>query len=91
MLVHDSFSSVGVTLALAPPAVRAGRWRYAGRTGSLAEYRRGRCAGASACQRRRQLAQLPWFARNVAVKVAIVTGARPVARALGHREGPWPY
>jgi len=92
MLVHDAFSSVGVTLALARLMFGSGRWRYAGREGSLAEYRRepvrGRVRLANAV---RQAAQLPWFVRNLAVKLAIVTGARPLARALGHREGPWPY
>jgi hypothetical protein len=39
----------------------------------------------------RQVAQLPWFARNIVVKAALVTGARPVAAALGHREDAFPY
>jgi hypothetical protein len=92
LLVHDSFSSVGVTLAILRLLVAGGRFRYAGRTGSLAEYRReavrglGRAANAA-----RQLAELGWFARNLAVKAAIVAGLRPVARLLGHRQGPWPY
>jgi hypothetical protein len=38
-----------------------------------------------------QLAQLPWFFRNLVVKGLIVAGLRPVARVLGHRDGPWPY
>ncbi len=92
MLIHDAFSSVGVTLALARLLFGSGRWRYAGRDGSLAEYRReplhGRERVANAA---RQVAQLAWFARNLAVKAAIVIGAHRVARALGHREGPWPY
>jgi hypothetical protein len=92
MLIHDSFSSVGVTLALARLLFGSGRWRYAGRDGSLAEYRRQPVRGRERLVNAgRQVAQLAWFARNLAVKVAIVTGARPVARALGHREGPWPY
>ena len=40
MLVHDSFSSIGVTGALLAECVARGGWRYAGRTGSLAEYER---------------------------------------------------
>ena len=40
MLVHDAFSSIGVTLALLTECVFSARWRYAGRTGSLAEYER---------------------------------------------------
>jgi hypothetical protein len=78
MLVHDSFSSIGVTLALLRH-VTFGPWTYAGRSGSLAEYRRGRGGVASA---RRQLAELPWFARNVVIKALILARLR---------RGPWPY
>lgn len=92
MLIHDSFSSIGVTLAILRHLVPSGRFAYAGRTGSLAEYRRteprGRARFRSALA---QVAQLPWFARNVLVKVALVLRLRPVARALGHASGDWPY
>ncbi len=92
MLVHDAFSSVGVTLAQARLLFAGSRFRYLGRAGSLVDYRRedldarGRARNAL-----RQLAELPWFARNLVVKLAIVARLRPVARALGHRDGPWPY
>jgi predicted O-methyltransferase YrrM len=92
LLIHDSFSSVGVTLAILRHLVASGDFAYVGRTGSLAEYRRsgprGRARIGSAV---RQLAQLPWFARNVLVKIALVLRLRPVARALGHASGDWPY
>ena len=39
MLVHDAFSSIGVTLALLTVCT-SGAWRYRGRIGSLAEYER---------------------------------------------------
>jgi SAM-dependent methyltransferase len=92
MLVHDSFSSIGVTIALLLVTVLGGQWRYAGRDTSLAEYVRDDLSPAArAGNALRQLAQLPWFARNVAVKILIVLGLRPVARLLGHREGPWPF
>ena len=55
MLVHDSFSSIGVTLALLTTTLRG--WRYVGRSGSLAEYRRA--------PRRRRLGRAP--ARAAAV------------------------
>jgi len=83
MLVHDAFSSIGVTLALLRGVVFARDWRYRGRDGSLAEYARAamspreRLVNAS-----RQLAQLPWFARNVVLKVLILARLR---------RGPWPY
>jgi hypothetical protein len=83
MLVHDAFSSVGVTLALLAECVFSSRWRYAGRTGSLAEYERVSVSGrARARNAVRQLAELPWFARNLAIKVLIVARLR---------DGPWPY
>jgi predicted O-methyltransferase YrrM len=93
MLVHDSFSSIGVTLATLESITFGTRWRYVGRTGSLAEYRRARIPGGRArlANAARQLAQLPWFMRNVLVKVAIVTRLRPLARLLGHRGDAWPY
>jgi predicted O-methyltransferase YrrM len=94
LLVHDSWSSVGVTLALLRVLALDGRFAYAGRSRSLAEYRRlERPAGPRARLRSlgRQLGELPWFARNLAIKAAIVARLRPLARALGHRDGPWPY
>jgi len=78
MLVHDSFSSIGVTLALLRH-VTFGGWTYVGRSGSMAEFRHVRGGLASAA---RQLAQLPWFARNVVVKTMILARLR---------RGPWPY
>jgi predicted O-methyltransferase YrrM len=83
MLVHDAFSSVGVTLALLTECAFSSRWRYAGRTGSLAEYERVSLRGrARARNVLRQLAELPWFARNLAIKVLVVARLR---------DGPWPY
>jgi hypothetical protein len=37
----------------------------------------------------RQAAELPWFARNLAIKVLLVARLRPLARLLGSDE--WPY
>ena len=92
LLVHDAFSAVGVTLAIGRQLLLGGRFRYLGRTGSLAEYRReGLPPRARAINAARQLAELPWFARNLAVKLSLVLGLRGLARALGHRSGPWPY
>jgi hypothetical protein len=39
MLIHDSFSSVGVTLAIVRELMFGSRWRYVGRARSLTEYR----------------------------------------------------
>ena len=89
MLVHDSFSSIGVTLATLASLTFGTRWRYVGRTSSLAEYRREPVSRVSNALR--QLAQLPWFARNVIVKIGIATGFKPLARLMGHRGDDWPY
>jgi hypothetical protein len=92
MLVHDSFSAVGLTLAMLGGLTFGDRWRYVGRSGSLAEYRRERLPPpARVASALRQLAQLPWFARNVLLKVAIVARLRPLQRLLGSRDGGWPY
>ena len=92
MLIHDSFSSVGVTLAILVELVLSGRWRYEGRSGSLTEYRRTRLTLAErARSAARQLAQLPWFVRNVAIKALIVAGRERWAKYLGHDQATWPY
>jgi predicted O-methyltransferase YrrM len=80
MLVHDSFSAVGVTLAEIAVLFPSDGFRYVARTRSLAEYRRepvGRLANSV-----RQAAQLPWFVRNLLVKVAFV---------VTRRDDPFPY
>jgi predicted O-methyltransferase YrrM len=92
LLIHDSFSSVGVTLAILRALAFGFRFRYVGRVGSLTEYRcdlvsgRGRVDNAL-----RQLRELPWFIRNVVIKALIVAHLAPVARLLGHRSRDWPY
>jgi SAM-dependent methyltransferase len=95
MLVHDSFSSIGVTLALLRLLLLGGAFVYAGRERSLAEYRRvGRPLSPAERLRNagRQLAELPWFARNVLIKVAIVLRVPGgVLRLLGHDSRDWPY
>jgi hypothetical protein len=95
MLVHDAFSSVGVTFALLTACVLSPWWRYAGRTGSLAEYERpvaplrGRARARNVA---RQLAELPWFVRNVAIKALVLARLQPLAHRLGlPRDARWPY
>jgi predicted O-methyltransferase YrrM len=92
LLIHDSFSSIGVTLALLTALFTGRRFRYVGRAGSMAEYHRedlgprDRVANAL-----RQAVELPWFLRNVVIKVLIVAKLRPLTRLLGHTGGHWPY
>ena len=92
VLVHDAFSSVGVTLALLTTLVPADRFRYLGRDGSLARYRREdltlseRLANVG-----RQLVELGWFARNLLIKALMVAHLGSVTRFLGHDGETWPY
>lgn len=92
LLVHDAFSSIGVTLALLTSVAVGADFEYVGRDGSLVEYRaRSLTPPARAANLGRHLLQLPWFLRNVLVKVAIVTRLRPLARLLRHDGSTWPY
>lgn len=92
LLVHDSFSSVGVTLALVAERFTSGEWRYEGRSQSMTQYRRVPVRGRERLANLwRQVVELPWFARNLVVKLAIVGRQQWIARLLGHREGPWPF
>ena len=77
MLVHDAFSSVGVTFALLTSVVPARSWRYLGRDGSLAAYVRGRSMAPG-----REVAALGWFVGNLVRKGLI---------AAGVRDAPWPH
>jgi predicted O-methyltransferase YrrM len=92
ILLHDSFSSPGVTLALLSTLVSTQRFRYVGRTGSLAIYRR---TTLSAAERIRngaaQLAELPWYVRNAVIRRLVFLRQERLVRALGHTSGPWPF
>lgn len=91
MLIHDSFSSIGVTLALLSSTFFGASFRYIGRSQSMTEYQRVRLSGRERVRNAlRQAAQLPWFARNVLVKLAISVKLRPLYRLLGS-DGTWPY
>jgi predicted O-methyltransferase YrrM len=91
MLVHDSFSSIGVTLALSATTFWSRSWTYEGRSQSMTQFLKG---PTTTGQRVRslfgQLAQLPYFALNVLYKVLITVHLIGVAKALGS-SGEWPY
>lgn len=92
LLIHDSFSAVGVTLAILRWLAFGFQFRYVGRVGSLTEYRRELVARRARVRNAaRQLAELPWFFRNVVVKVLLVVRLGPLTRVLGHRTNDWPY
>jgi predicted O-methyltransferase YrrM len=93
MLIHDSFSSIGVTLAILRELLFGGRFRYVGRSRSMTIYRADLegGAGARASNAGRQLAQLPWFVKNVALKVALSLGLGKVLARFGRPVPEWPY
>jgi predicted O-methyltransferase YrrM len=84
MLIHDSFSSIGVTLAILRQLVFGHRFRYVGRSRSMTIYRADLASAPLARLKNagRQLSQLPWFAKNVGLKVLI---------SLKLVKGDWPY
>ncbi len=93
LLIHDSFSSLGVTLAILRELVPGTRFRYVGRSRSLTEYRAdldptGRSRVSNAL---RQCAQLPWFVKNLLVKVLISARLGGVLGRLTGRPAEWPY
>jgi len=92
LLIHDSFSSVGVTAALAASLFTGGDFRYLGRSESMTHYRRESLSPADRARNAlRQAAQLPWFARNVVIKALIVARLGRLTRFLGHDPETWPY
>ncbi len=93
MLIHDSFSSVGVTLAILRELVWSSKWRYVGRARSMTEYRRDLPAGlgAKVTNALRQLAQLPWFAKNLGIKVLMSAKLGGLLSKVTGRPAEWPY
>lgn len=88
VLVHDAFSSLGVTLAVLRDAATTDRHRYTGRTGSLARFE---VARPTLRDRIRVLGEVPWFVRNLVIKVLLRLRLRPLARLLGHGDTADPY
>ncbi|HTZ44984.1 MAG TPA: class I SAM-dependent methyltransferase [Jatrophihabitans sp.] len=86
--IHDAFSSIGVTLGLLVHVLPGGRLRYLRRTGSLALFEVGR---PSRADRLRMAAELPWWLRNVGIKVLLRLKLYPVARLVGHHDRYDPY
>lgn len=94
LLIHDSFSSIGVTLAILRELAFGARFRYVGRARSLATYEAvpgGLHGRARVLNAARQVAQLGWFARNVALKVLLSLGLGKVLTRLGKEAPEWPY
>jgi predicted O-methyltransferase YrrM len=83
VLVHDAYSSVGVTLALLRHILAGRSLRYLGRTASLARFE---VARPELSDRLRMLRELPWWLRNVALKIVL-----RICRICGHHTTPNPY
>jgi len=93
MLIHDSFSSVGVTLAIMRELLASRRFRYVGRSRSLAEFRADLDPSARArlLNALRLLAQLPWFVKNLLVKVLLTVRLGGLLERITGRKPEWPY
>ena len=93
LLIHDSFSSIGVTFAILRELLLGSKFRYVGRSRSMTIYRADLASGPldrvkNAAQ---QLAQLPWFVKNVALKVLLSAGLGKIMTKLGRTAPEWPY
>lgn len=88
VVIHDCFSSIGVTLGILRHVLFSSTLAYERRSGSQALFRVRRPRPAD---RLRILAELPWWVRNVFVKVLLRLRLRPVARLFGHDSPYDPY
>jgi predicted O-methyltransferase YrrM len=88
VLIHDAYSSIGVTLGLLRHALPSRRLRYLDRTGSLARFEVGT---PSRADRLRILGEMPWWIRNVGIKILLRLRLYPIARLVGHTDTADPY
>jgi hypothetical protein len=88
ILVHDCFSSIGVTLGTIAKVLFGRRYTYLDRATSMARFR---LAPPSTRDRLRVAAQLPWFLRNVGIKILLRLRLGPVAKIFGHDSPYDPY
>jgi predicted O-methyltransferase YrrM len=94
LLIHDSFSSVGVTGAIAASLLFSKDWRYLGRSESMTHYRREAVGGGKERAKNvaRQLSSLPWFIRNLIIKALILGKLGFLTKPLfGHDPATWPH
>lgn len=88
ILVHDAFSSLGVTTAILRQQCSRRALAYRGRVGSLATFE---VAPASMANRYAVVRELPWWGRNLVVKVLLRMRLNRAAALLGHRDLVDPY
>ena len=68
VLIHDCYSSIGVTLGILAHVLPSRTLAYERRVGSLALFR---VAPPTTADRLRIIAEIPWWLRNVMVKVLL--------------------
>jgi hypothetical protein len=89
VLIHDCYSSIGVTLGILAHVLPSRRLTYEKRAGSLALFR---VAPPTVADRLRIVAEIPWWLRNVVIKVLLRLRLRWIAaRVFGHRSPYDPY
>jgi predicted O-methyltransferase YrrM len=88
VVIHDCFSSIGVTLGILRHVLFGSTLAYERRSDSQALFRVRR---PTPTDRLRIVRELPWWLRNVVVKVLLRLRLRPVARVLGHDSPYDPY
>ena len=93
LLIHDSFSSVGVTGAIAVSLLTSSGWRYLGRSDSMTHYRKEHLgAGERVRNVGKQLASLPYFVRNLIIKALILAKLGKLTMPLfKHDPATWPH
>lgn len=92
LLLHDAFNAVGVTVAQAIVLAMGRRYRYEGRSNTLAVYRRIEVHGSERARHAvHHLREVPYTIYNQVLKVMIVSGLKRYTRYLGHPSGEWPY
>lgn len=88
ILIHDCYSSIGVTLGILAHVLPSRVLRYQARSDSMALFFKDAPSGAD---RRRIVGELPWWIRNVFIKVLLRLRLNPAARVLGHDSPYDPY
>jgi predicted O-methyltransferase YrrM len=92
VFIHDAFSSVGVTKAIIRRHLACRSFKYIGSVRSLACFQRESLSlPLSIWNGVRVAAKLPYFGRNLAVKVARRRGWQWPQAALGHVDAVDPY
>ena len=93
LLVHDSYNAIGVMLAQLRLLFGSSEYRYVGRSGSLAEYRRERLTGVDArAQRAAPGGRASRTSSATASSRSRIVAKQPrLARLFGHDTGHWPY